>query len=265
MPFRSGVEHEVTLVIASDVPEAVAERLADLTDLAGYRLLAPQTHAIQDVHFDTADRALEARDLALRLRVIDGQRWISVKGPPRPLPGGGVARPEFERPWSPDAFVAVLGALAGAGVTLPAGAPQAAGLDAREGMLAAGLEVIQDRETRRVARTVVAGKGEPPLAQVAVDAVVFHLRGVDVRHHEVEIEVASEAGREVLPPLAGALLRQFGPALRVGLQSKLAIGRALDCLLRQGVLWDVLDGRGHLTPGGYDRLVACGPVPHHCG
>ncbi|MDR7522023.1 MAG: CYTH domain-containing protein [Armatimonadota bacterium] len=265
MPLRSGVEHEVTLVIASDVPEAVAERLADLTDLAGYRLLAPQTHAIRDVHFDTPDRALEARDLALRLREIDGQRWISVKGPARPLPGGGVARPEFERPWSPEAVVAALDELARAGVTLPAVGPAPAGLGAREGMLAAGLEVIQDRETRRVVRAVVTEKGEPSLAQLAVDAVVFHLRGVDVRHHEVEIEAASEAGREVLPLLAGTLLRQFGPALRVGLQSKLAIGRALECLLRQGVLWGVLDRRGNLTPAGYDRLVACGPIPHNRG
>lgn len=248
------VEHEATLFIASDDPDDVARRIAGLPTIAGFHLLPQDPLVIRDIHFDSPDGALHARGLALRIRWTRRQTLVTLKGPSQALPGGALARTEIERPWSSEALRAVLDALEAMEIRLPE-PRQARGGSPRKAMRSLGLEEIQDRETRRVPRSVLeVGSGGPAVAEVAIDAVVYHLHGARVRHHEVEIEAKAPRVETAVRDITAALLERFGPSLRRGLQSKLAIGLAVHELHRQGRLAPLLAADGTLRPAAYDWM-----------
>jgi hypothetical protein len=123
--------------------------------------------------------------------------------------------------------------------------------------------VIQDRETQRQVRNVhPAGEGGGPvLAELAVDAVRYRVRGMAVLHHEVEIEAKADVGASALAPVVDGLMAAFGDALRVWPHSKLAIGFALEALAARDALAGLLGPGGALAPAGYkaiDRYLGAG-------
>ena len=261
-----GVERELALVIVSAHPGDVARRIAAERRVAGYRLIPRGARAMRDIHLDTPDGQLAARRLALRVRTAGGAaRRLTLKGPSVALSGGGLARSEREWVWSGETLAIALDAMASAGVRLPQPAAGAAGRDPLDVMRGVGLTVIQDRQTRRTARDIVAAENGPVLAELAIDAVVFHLRGCDVRHHEVEIEATSRGGEQVMQAVGRALMARFAPALRHHLGSKLAIGRAIERLYRAGALDALLGSDGALTRAAYDALEPPRPVRSPAG
>lgn len=249
-------EQEVTLIIVSETPEEVSRQIADLRRIAAYRLVPREPIAIHDLHFDTPERILEASRLALRIREIAGGIRLSFKGPSQQLPAGGVARLEIEQPWSMRVLGGVLDELEARGVRLPGRFQAIAASSPREVMRLLGFEEIQDRETERLTRSVVGGARDAPvLAEVAIDSVLYHLPGAEVRHHEIEIEAKSQDGLSAAPNIAADLLSRFAPALRSWYGSKLAIGRAIERLRHDGALDQLLGRNGNLIPAAYDRLV----------
>src|SRR5215813_2071771 len=76
-------EAETTLVILADPPEPLADAVAALTELDGYSLLHAPDVAIRDRYFDTPRGDLAAQGVNLRLRQLDEQRLLTIKGPPR--------------------------------------------------------------------------------------------------------------------------------------------------------------------------------------
>lgn len=221
---------------------------------------------MRDIHLDTPDGQLAARRLALRVRTAGGgARRLALKGPSVALSGGGLARSELEWVWSGETLAIALEALASAGVRLPQPAAGAAGRDPLDVMRGVGLTVIQDRETRRTARDIVAAEGGPVLAELAIDAVVFHLGRCDVRHHEVEIEATSSEGEQAMQAVGREMMARFAPALRHRLGSKLAIGGAIERLHRAGALEALLGSDGALTRAAYDALEPPGPIRSPAG
>ncbi len=248
-------EQEVTLIIVSDHPEVVSRQIADLPSIAAYRLVPGETIAIHDIHFDSLERVLEANRLALRIREIAGAIWLSFKGPSQHLWAGGVARLEIEQPWSMSALKGILDELEATGVRTLGLFEETTALSPPEVMRALGFEEIQDRETDRMTRSAVEGDRDGPvLAEVAIDSVLYHLPGVEVRHHEIEIEAKSWGGLSAAQNIAAALLERFKPALRSWSGSKLAIGRAIQMLQRDEALGQFLGKNGNLLPAAYDRL-----------
>ncbi len=248
-------EREVTLVIASETPEEVSRQIADLTRIAAYRLVPGETIAIHDIHFDMPERILEANRLALRIREIAGGIRLSFKGPAQQLTAGGVARYEIEEPWSMSALRGILDELEATGVRVPGRFQAIAASSPREVLRLLGFEEIQDRETGRMTRSAVEGNRDGPvLAEVAIDSVLYHLPGVRVRHHEIELEAKAQDGLAAAQSMAADLLDQFAPALRSWHGSKLAIGRAIERLQYDGVLSQFLGRSGNLIPAVYDRL-----------
>ncbi len=245
----------MTLIVVSETPEEVSRQIADLSRVAAYRLIPRGTIAIHDIHFDTPERVLEASRLALRIREIAGGVRLSFKGPSQRLPAGGVARIEIEDPWSMRALGGILDELEAGGVRVPARFQGITASGPREVMRALGFEEIQDRETERMTRSVVGGDRDAPvLAEVAIDSVLYHLAGVRVRHHEIEIEAKSQDGLSAAQHIAADLLNRFAPSLRSWNGSKLAIGRAIERLRRDEVLDQLLGRNGNLIPAAYDRL-----------
>ena len=74
-----GHEVEAALIVYADAPQAIEQRLADLQTLAEFSLLPRATETIEDIYFDTADRSLQARLIALRIRRLDGTALVTMK------------------------------------------------------------------------------------------------------------------------------------------------------------------------------------------
>lgn len=84
------------------LPPGQTRRLRTHPALAG---CAMQTHRLQNTYYDTDDRALRERGIALRLRRKDGSIWLmTVKGGDAGA-GGLAARAEWEAPTRPGHFV----------------------------------------------------------------------------------------------------------------------------------------------------------------
>lgn len=248
-------ESEVALLIWSRQPQRAVERIAGLSSIAGYRLVPGDPLEMRDLYFDTRDRLLEPPRLALRVREFGATRLLALKGPSKPTDWGGVERLEIEEPWSADALTTVLGALADRGIEVTEQQDFAEGCP-RKVLADLGLQVIQDRETRRQVRCIVRADGEcgPTLAELVIDSVLYRVDSHEMRHYEVEIEARTDTGIAQIASVAAALKAMLGDELRAWDHSKLAIGFALEDLLARGDLEGLLDLYGNLTPAAYDRI-----------
>ncbi len=243
-------ETEIALVIRSPRAEQIADAIAQLKMLGRYRLAPLQPHLLRDVYFDTRAGALQARGLALRIRVVNAQKFITLKGS-LGRPEQGVAnRLEIERRWSRAAFARLARELGARGVAL-ARADAAYRCDDPVGTLTrAGLRVVQARVTWRRARNVIGAAGRVH-AELAVDTTTFFFGKQVVHLHEIEIEAKSARAR--IGKMAQQLETSFAPTLQRW-HGKLATGRAIEVLLKRGTLQKLLDDRNNLTPKAYDRI-----------
>jgi len=249
-------EFEIALIVRSETPRQVVGHVAALTSIAGYRLDAQTPQPIRDLYFDTPTRGLAAQRVAVRLRTVGASCFVAVKGPSRRNEWGAADRLEFEEPWSADALDRAVETLRRAGVTLPGAAnPTAAAIDVLRGL---GLDVVQDRETERQPRSVrgLDHPGGPALAELAVDAVAYHVEAKTVRMYEVEIEAKAAGGAPAVRAIMDRLVAQFAPALQLWPHSKLATGEIVEDLLRAGALDDLLGPDNTLLPAALDRIDA---------
>jgi len=169
---------------------------------------------------------------------------------------GVLEREEIEAPWSATALDRVRTLLAARGIRL--GAASAAA-DPFAALRAMGLETLQERTTHRRLRDALDPDGAR-LAELAIDAVTYHLAAGAVGHHEVEIEAKARQGADYLPRAVAALRARFGDSLTPWLRGKLETGLAISRLLAAGDARALL-ADGHLTPDAYARLAAILSAP----
>jgi hypothetical protein len=244
------IEAEVTLVVVADPPEPVADAVAALRELEGFPIIPAPDESIRDRYFDTPDRRLAGR--SLRVREVNGEGRITIKGPPQPGAHVGVRRIEHEQPW-PEPAWALLRAEFGGTLDVPAALPASEPVPALE---AIGLAVVQDRSTMRRVRAILPRSGaRGRLAELAVDAVVYDLDGLAVRHFELELEAKSHEGEAALGALALHVLGLFVDDLRPWHMGKLATGEALARLIRARGAESVLTGDGRVRPAVYDVIA----------
>jgi hypothetical protein len=243
-------ETEVTLVVVADPPEPVADAVAGLPELEGFTLIHAPDEAIRDRYFDTPDRRLAGS--TLRLRDVNAQRVLTIKGPPQPGARVGVTRVEHEEPW-PERAWALLRAELGDALGVPAALPASDPVRALEAL---GLVIVQDRSTTRRVRAVLPRSGaRARLAELAIDAVVYDLDGLAVRHFELEIEAKAEEGEAAIGTIADGLLARFGAGLRPWHIGKLATGEALRRLIAAQGRDSVLTPDGRVRPIAYDAIA----------
>ncbi|MBV9772437.1 MAG: CYTH domain-containing protein [Gemmatimonadetes bacterium] len=251
-------EIEIALLIRSGRPREVADWVAALAAVGGYRLVPRASQAIRDRYVDTPDRLLRRHRAGLRVREVDGRRLLTLKGERRRgAPGEPADRMEVELPWSAAALARVLEVLATLGVALPAPVAGVDDGDPFAALAAIGLEVVQDRSNRRRVRDVVAREedGGPALAELVVDSVRYAFHGREALHHEVEVEAKAHCDPALLREVAGALRERFPGELVPWPHSKQATGAALEALLG-GPEADSLTGPGgDLEPEAYDRIA----------
>lgn len=249
-------EAESTLVISSEDPESVAGKIAALTSVRGYRLLPQAPMMIHDFYLGISGSAPGKPGVALRIREVGETRLVAMKGPTRPTDWGGIERLEIELPWSNDALDMISRKLIDIGVKMPQQHPDFDPDHPLSVMASLGLQVIQDRETCRRIRNVVCmtDEGCSTLAEMAIDSVVYHFTGQDIRHYEVEIEAKEEAGSTAIKTVIEGLIEIYGPAVRRWNCGKLTTGIAVEEMLSKGILEGLIDSKNNLKPVAY-RLV----------
>jgi inorganic triphosphatase YgiF len=249
-------EIEASLIIWSENPQMVASQIAGLTAIGNYRLLPQDPQIIHDLYLDTPDRALQTQELALRVREIGAAHWITLKGQSQPSDWGGVERLEIEALWSKEALTRVVKELVDRGIKIPQQRRDFDDAHPLDVMASLGLEPIQDRESHRQVRNIVSAGEESSsvLAELAIDSVVYHFGGQEIRHHEVEVEAKEGGSSAVIKTVVESLVALHGPALRRWDHSKLATGKATEQMLSEGVLEGLLDIHNNLKPVAYDKI-----------
>ena len=248
------LEMEASLLVSGHDPEGFIAQMAGLGELADYALTPCRQVRIHDRYLDTPEGVLLSRLLSLRLREVDDKPKITLKGD---TPQSGAAlkvRSELEVDWSQAGLEAVLAELERQGVSLdpPSWQPDAEPLAA---LLACGLRVIQDRATRRRILDAHRPGMADPVAEIALDAVAFHLRSCLVRHFEVEVEAKGSGTPEDVQALVKELMARFPDRLGLWSIAKLTLGVLLERLEEGGHLGQMVrDGR--LLPEAYAGIMA---------
>jgi inorganic triphosphatase YgiF len=250
MSKRQPREIEAALVIRSDAAEKIAKAIAALDAIGGYRLEPQETQKIRDLYFDTPDRALEKRRLGLRIRQVNGKTLITLKGPLRKN-GASRARLEIEAAWSQKALARVRAELRDRKIELKKTRGVFNRADPLKTMTRLGLEIAQDRRTRRQVRKVLTKKARVPMAELAVDAVSYRFGKQAAHFREIEIEAKQSGARlaDVIEPLQ----QMFKPTLRVW-EGKYATGRVVEELLKKESPRKLLDDGNNLTIKTLDRI-----------
>jgi hypothetical protein len=248
------IEHELTLVICSEAPQHIADRIGQLTEIPGYKLCCARDRSIKDSYFDTRERELKSRGWALRIREIDGSLFIALKGPQEADDSGIVARLEIEDAWSLEAFDEILRELSRHGFSTSFARKPAASPSPLQEIEAAGFQLIQTRETSRRTIDIVKLPQNVSAVEMAVDVVEYGFAVGRIRHYEVELESKSTIGPETIREVMRHLQAAFGGELRIWPYSKLATGAALERLLEDRSI--LVSGNASLRPSDYDKIEA---------
>lgn len=254
--LRGTSEVEAVLIIKGDV-DAVLKELAGLRSILNYRLEPGQSKIIHDRYFDTIDRRLRKRGANLRIREIDGSLFISVKSHTRRTLRGATARREIEVPWSKQNLLSLIKDLElEADLALPE--RQFSDADPLAAMEATGLQLVQDRETRREVRDVSSvRKPDLVLAELAIDRVTYHIGNHNISIFEVEVEEKAKGSSSVISDVTKALLQAYQPSLQKWSHGKFVTGLAIQRLLETEPA-DNLLGQDRLKPealGTIDRAL----------
>jgi len=89
---------------------------------------------------------------------------------------------------------------------------------------------------------------------LAIDSVAYSFGGQKIRHHEVEIEAKVEDGSEAIERVTKGLMEMYEATLRPWKYSKLATGKAIEKLLGEGALEELLDINNNLKPSAYGKI-----------
>jgi uncharacterized protein YjbK len=244
-------EVEAKLVAVAET-EKIKRELAEIDEIAGYRLCKPHTVTITDRIFDTQDGRLHQQGLLLRTRKVGRRSLLTLKGPST-IPSNGLAdRLEIELPANADSRRRLLHELAVHGIYLmPSGSLSR---KVEVALKSLGLGERQRRDTGRMVRAAKDYKGRT-VAELAFDVVTYHVGDARVRHQEIEVEAKSKGGRAAVVAISGALETQFKGSLRRWAWSKTATGRALKELLEAGEAAGLLEADGtRIRAAGYSRL-----------
>jgi inorganic triphosphatase YgiF len=244
---RVSRENEIALVIDSPRAAQVADAIARLKMLGPYRLVVAQPQFICDVYFDTLTGALQSRNISLRIRRVNAERFLTFKQALAHEARGVQARVEIEQRWSRAAFTRIARELQARGIAMEHSAYQAD--DPIRALQDAGCRIVQRRVTwRRVRQVIHANRA---YAELVIDKTTFFFGKQVVHLREVEIEAKHTRAR--LDDLAYQLQVMFAPALQPW-YSKLMTGRTIEALLQQGELQNLLDEKNNLTPAALARI-----------
>ncbi|MEW6532505.1 MAG: CYTH domain-containing protein [Thermodesulfobacteriota bacterium] len=249
-------EAELTLVICSEEPAVLCDKVAALEELGGFTLIPGPPLTIHDTYFDTEDQTLRRKSWALRIRIVADTWLITAKGPATVLDSGIISRTEIEREWSRSALDELRALLEKLGVGPFVKSLPFCESDPVRAMLELGLSVIQRRHVIRLPRQVAPkGAKKDAWAELVIDSVSYDFGSQTVRHFELEIELIKFGMTHELKRLVAALKHLCGNELRPWPYGKLSTGLAIEALLRDDALLGLIRAEC-LLPAAYEKIAA---------
>ncbi|MBN1634917.1 MAG: CYTH domain-containing protein [Deltaproteobacteria bacterium] len=248
------IEFESTLVVCSSDPQAVFDRLAARESIGTHRVIVQPPVLIRDRYFDTPEKILLRKGIALRLRDEGSRQLICLKCDERILEWGAAKRVEIEEPWSRSCLINILNVLEQKSVALTH-VPRETDEPCNT-LKALNMIVIQERETHRQLRQIVP-IGEihaPVVAEMMLDTVLYRIGSGTIQHYELEIEAAQQKDEKFLQTLIEDTLRSFPVELKRWDHNKLITGLAIEMLWADGLFPEIKEKQSRLNPDSYDRI-----------
>ena len=248
-------ECEVTLIINSKAPQSIVNQINLLSSIGEYKLVPQVSETIHDLYFDTPDGQLQNQLLALRVRRIGTRLLITLKDRALPSDQGGVERPEIELPWSHEGLVRCIDVLIEKGIEIQHRESDFDYVCPDNVMQTQNLVIFQNRKTNRQIRHIVLNQGNSPvLAELVIDRVIYCFRDLEIQHYEIEIETKVNHPPLELRILVEDLVTMYQPVLREWPHSKVAIGKAIEMLMNEGVFKNLIGCNNSLLPTAYDKI-----------
>ena len=246
-------EVEASLVLVGGDPRHLRQELGALKELGVYHLEKRASVVIRDAYLDTPNSDLLGRRLSLRLRVMNGMPRITLKGDTPKSERFLKVRTELELNWTRESLEQVFSLLSDQEIRLAI--PEIDWCDAEPltALGACGLTVIQERATERMLCDVMGDNGSEPLAEMAIDAVTYHLQR-RILHDEVEIELKGGRDPALIRQLIDLLRDRYPGQLERWSIAKLTLGMLLERLAESGQLKALLTQDGRLSRAAYGAL-----------
>jgi inorganic triphosphatase YgiF len=245
-------ETEVTLLICSEKPRALADEIARLRRIGFFRLGPTSSMTIRDLYLDTDSGTLSKNRWALRLRTVGARRSITLKGPSRSSGRGDARRLELESPWSHEAIQKIRDELAGRGMPLDEVVYHHD--DPERTLASLGLQPLQRRKMVRRKRSILGAHDRPGNDELMVDAVSFLFSDTPILHWELEIETGAGEAFDSAEAISQELLDMYEPALQRWNYGKLGTGMVLEKLIRSGSIQPFVREDGSLKPAAYEAV-----------
>ena len=215
----SKIEEEQALLIRSDNPKLVAEKIANTTKISGFSLNPLPNQIITDVYLNTPHKDIKS---SLRIRNFNDEDYITFKSKNYSTSSDQIRREiEVKWPWETPSIWEVVELFQ--------------------------LEITQERITNRIIRDIRNMSGIS-VAELAIDEVTY-LFDQKVKFFEIEIEMNHATKHNCkLDTIVDLFLGKF-PELEKWKNSKFSTGTALELALSINT-----DDEGLVTDESFDSL-----------
>jgi inorganic triphosphatase YgiF len=250
---RAAFESEIALIIKDD-SDHISKKLASLRKILEYDLKPRPVRIIYDTYYDTPENILRQRKISLRTRKLRGALLVSTKSDVRRIGGNIIRRRELELPWSYNSVRLLARTLKLKSPLMPIS--QFRSIPVTKVLGSMGLEMTQERRTRREARNVVR-RGTTPaviLAEMAIDRVTYTFQNTKLGISEVEVEAKSAKGLATVQDIARALVSKYHPNLRQWFYGKFVTGLAIQRLLDTKEFHRYILNEGFLRPEAFELI-----------
>ncbi len=252
--LKSEHEYEVSLVVDAACAESIFQQVAALQMLGEHRLVEKSTIFFSDDYFDTPDLFLFEAGFGLRIRTVDRQQLVTLKGKTRKTKWSGSERLELEFPWSFAGWSRIKEVLVHELPELSIEEEFNEAIEAEIFFKQLGFDKIQRRKNKRQLRLILPTNSAQVLAELALDSLTLVFPQKEFYMYEIEIEARSELAIPAIQKMISDLLARFDQSIRIWEHSKLATGVAIQALMNQKQINTAIDRKDRLTLKTYQLL-----------
>ncbi len=247
-------EIEAKLIIVSSHPEEIAREISMLEHIDDLHLGNLHEDSFEDTYFDLPNGVLSGKMWALRSRRFGDHEKIALKGPASEHEDGALERTEHEMDWNREAPQRIRILLKGLKISISLPETSNA-MNSEEFLKAVGFSIIQRRWTTRKTRKIFAQGNQRPVAELAIDKVVFDACSQKIQHHEIEIESLSRFDHSPVKKCLSFLSKKFSSSLIPWKYDKLTTVNVIIELMQCGRFNGISSG-GHPEKSLYDQIPA---------
>ncbi|MFH0960868.1 MAG: methylated-DNA--[protein]-cysteine S-methyltransferase [Pseudomonadota bacterium] len=246
-------EIEAKLIIFANYPGVIKE-ISTLDSISDLKLGPICEDVFEDTYFDLPGGVLSGVKWAVRSRRYHDKEIMAFKGPALGTEEGALERPEHEIDWDFDSPQKISSFLENLKISVNF-SPAGDFLNPEKFLQTGGFYVIQRRQTTRITRKVFA-KGNPnPVAEMAIDSVLFTVGPRRLHHYEIEIESLSQFDHSPIKEALSFLIERFSSSVTPWKYDKLTTVGVIIEMIKSGTLQGI-SSYEYLEKSAYDQVLA---------